>query len=241
MTKIVQRQPIVVVGNFLEKVPFHNTLFISELTVTDPITLIPVGNIGTPEIYRPVAGSKVIYKLTSGSANIPVLDAAFKIDPSSVEYDRTPGALNILTMWYDGVDFWCLTANDQAVPIPTPAVAVSRIGDFGWGPSKIIVNAVGVTAHVTDVPGPNALARVSAFDIITSIHYLGGDELEYTMINPNAGVPTPITNTDPKLSFVNFDCSELGVQTVRITVTDGTLTSETVEVFVTIQDNVPYC
>ncbi len=240
MAKIIQKTPTVVVGAFTENVPFHNTLFIAELDVTDPITLTPVGNLGTPEIYRPIAGSKVIYKLTAASPNVPTISSGFNIDPASVLYDATPGALNIVTMWYDGAEFWLTMANNLATPIPTPTAGVSRVGDFGWGGAVIVPNVIMATTALHDT-GAGIAARVSAFDIITSVHYTGTDTLTYTLGTTTGSIPGPVSDTDPKLAYVEFACADLGLQTIQLTISDGSLTSEVIETYATVEDNGTLC
>lgn len=241
--KILQRTPLVVVGDLLPEVKFNVELYMAEENLTTPVTLTPLAVAGSQEALKPLIGAKVIYKFTNtGPGGTLTIGPGFSIDPQSVLFDPAPFAVNIVTMFYDGSEFWACLSTANPVPIPLPAGgAITRIGDFGWGPGLIVVNTSSVEISLIDLLG-TPTGQISAFDAIASIHYTGTDDLIFTvddMFNPG----TPSTNADPKLAVRQYGCADLGMQFASITVSEATgpLTSIPTAVVVTVDDNGPIC
>lgn len=239
--KISQRTPLTVVGPLLPEVKFNIELYIAEADLTNEVTLTPISQVGTPESLKPIIGAKVIYKFTNaGPAANLVIGPGFNLDPQSVLFDPAPGAVNVVTMFYDGTEFWANLSTANPTPVPLPAGgSITRIGDFGWGPDIIVVNTQPCQTGILVMEG-GPLTRVSAFDLITSIHYLGTDTLVFTLDDySNPG--TPVSDTDPKLAYREFDCTQIGVQVVGVTVSEleGALVSQQVQVYVQVDDQTP--
>lgn len=240
--KILQRTPLVIVGDLLPEVKFNTELYMAEADLTSEVTLTPLAIPGSQEYLKPLIGAKVVYKFTNAGpgANL-IIGPGFSRDPQSVLYDAAPGAVNIVTMFYDGSEFWVCLSTANPAPIPVPTGGISRIGDFGWGPGVIVVNASSVEVSLIDLLG-TPTAQISAFDIISSIHYTGTDDLIFTvddMFNPG----TPSTNADPKLAVRQYGCAELGQQFASITVSEATgpLTSIATAAVVVVDDYDAIC
>jgi len=104
--------------------------------------------------------------------------------------------------------------------------------------------------HVFAVPGPyisvqthgvTPKARVTAYDLIMSIHggvgtlyySLGRDDFSYTQ-----------PNTDPKAAYIELTCSDLGMISIYIKVTDSSTPSSQeskAQTYVMVQDNHGLC
>lgn len=241
----IKRTPTVQVGAFQEKVLFNKELFIAEQALDAVYTIEPVLELGTPEAFRPIVGSKVIYRLVgAGAGNLPIFDAAFNLDSQSTVIDDTLNAVNIVTMWYDGAEFWYSIANLAPVPIPPPAPGgVSRVGDFGYGPDIIAVNVIPINTNLIDIGNLAPLtpyAQVTAFDTIVSVHYTGTNTLNYN-IRRSGEVPWESSNTDPKLCLLDYNCDDIGIQQYDVMVDDGVLFSTPVTAYIAITDDLLYC
>ena len=211
--------------------------------MTAEVVLTPLGQLGTPEQLKPIIGAKVVYKFTNAGpgANL-VIGPGFNLDPQSVLFDPAPGAVNVVTMFYDGTEFWACLSTANPIPIPVPSAgSITRIGDFGWGEGIIVVNTCPVEIGLIDVGG-TPTAQFSAFDIISSIHYTGTDNLIFTVNDfSNPGVPS--TNADPRLAVYQFGCAEVGIQVASIVVAEesGPLQSEVVQALVQVDDQGGLC
>jgi hypothetical protein len=241
--KILQRTPLVVVGDFLPEVKFNTELYIAEHDLRTPVTLTPITEVGTPESSKPIIGAKVIYKFTNtGPGGTITIGPGFSIDPQSVLFDPTPFAVNIVTMFYDGTDFWASlsTANPTPIPVPTGG-GVSRIGDFGWGAGIIVVNTCPCEVGLIDLLG-TPTAKVSAFDIISSVHYTGTDELVFILDDfYNQG--SPESALDPKNAQWTYGCAELGTQILGIKIQElnGGIESDMVQAVIVVDDGNTLC
>lgn len=238
MAKTISREPIIKVGSFLEQIPFVYDLYIAEKNLTEEVTISPIIAGGAPEDAAPVVGAKVMYRLVGTTGGFGAnFDSIFKIDSASTVIDTTPGAINIVTMWYDGTDFWLNIANTTPIP-PAPTGGVDKIGDFGLG-AGVIVPRLNTAATMIYTAADGGHSQITAFDLITSIHYVDGGTLTYGLRKFTD--PTPFAYVaDPKDAVIDLGCIDLGQQEIEVSITDGITTSPVLTVYVTIYD-ATYC
>ena len=226
---VIEQTPLVVVGSYSATVPFNYSLFVAETTLVSNDRLIPQTGPGLPENMKPRIGARVIYRLISDGIHAPALSPLFKKKSSSMGYDYTPGAVNILEFVYDGFDFWYAVASD------TTGSAPDFVGDFGLGADELSVRITSSVSAIT----VDEIASSAAWDFISAIHYVGIAPLTYKI--RKLGDLVWNENTNPRLALIEWDCVDLGPQQLEIEVTNGTLTSNVVTTQCVVQDNGSYC
>jgi len=240
----IRRAPTTKVGVFQEKVPFNTELLIAEQDLDQMYTIEPIEDLGTPESLKPVPGCQVIYRLVgTGDANVPILGASFNKEGGSADFDTDLNAVNLLSMWYDGAEFWYSVSNFNPPPVPS-SECMAKIGDLGLGPDVLMVFVNPAATGYISPDDPPVYATdfsiVSAFDVISSIHYLGTEQLIYSIAKDDGGGAPGVwvSNTDPRLAQLEFDCDSLGQQAIWIQVDDNnSLTSPAIFTYVMNQAN----
>jgi len=93
--------------------------------------------------------------------------------------------------------------------------------------------------NVVNLNGTSDTVRVTAYDLIRSVH--GGSTslpLTYMMSKNNVDWTS---NTDPFACYLEFNCDDLGGLPVYVKVEDGTNNGQPVVAYITVQDNGVIC
>jgi hypothetical protein len=149
------------------------------------------------------------------------------LEGTAEEFKPVPGCTTIYNLVGDGrfgMDFWYTLSTE-----PTNQW-LELVGDFGYGPNLIV--ATGASCTIKDFMyhgGPRV--RVTAFDILTSVHYLGTDPLTYSI---SIDEIVWFSNTDPRKAALELNSTYAGQQNVYVRVTDGDLSSISLIVPVTV-------
>ena len=80
-------------------VPFDKACTVVHATITADDEFLPDTN-------NPMLGGGAIYRLIGDGTHSPSFDATFKKSNASGNYDSTSGAINIVTFFFDGIDYW---------------------------------------------------------------------------------------------------------------------------------------
>jgi hypothetical protein len=221
--KFIQTNTIVEQGPLTTTVPLNRRLYVANTTLDANITLVPAVNLGTPEINRPVAGSKTIYKITGDGLHSVRFSSLFKNKVGSKMFNPTAGYINVIEFEYDGEDAWYTISADAA--------RWEIINDYGYDPGSITLVGIASMAGVVDA---NDVLTVSVKEILTRIHYVGSLPLTYTI---ESGAQS-VSDTDPESALLTWSGASLGANVVTITVTDGVLSSGIFAMTYTVIDGV---
>jgi hypothetical protein len=224
MAKIITVTPVTEEGPVKANVPFHRYLYTATGTISSRIQFNPVVEIGTPEEFRPIPGATTIYNLYADGLNIPTFSSDFIREPRSQEYNSSEGALNQITFKFDGYNFWYTIATLQTEQW------LELVGDFGYGSDLIVLSGADVNISGFVYEG-NPTGMVTAFDILTSVHYTGSNVLTYSI--SLAGTGQWFEHSDPRKAALSLDCNLLGQQDVAVKVDDGEMESDNLVVQVT--------
>jgi hypothetical protein len=224
MAKIITVTPVTEEGPVKANVPFHRYLYTATGTISSRMQFSPVVEIGTPEEFRPIPGATTIYNLYADGLNIPTFSSDFIREPRSQEYNSSEGALNQITFKFDGYNFW------YAIATPQTEQWLELVGDFGYGPDLIVLSGADVNIEGFMYQG-NPIGRVTAFDILTSVHYTGSNVLTYAISIDGSG--QWFENSDPRKAALSLSCMQVGQQNVAVRVDDGDITSDDLVVQVT--------
>lgn len=128
---------------------------------------------------------------------------------------------------------------DDVARIELKSYEPTIIVDKGLGSSilQIICKDLRVTLGGTNAL--TGLSRVSAFDVLASIHYVGAGPLEYFFRVKGDLVWS--SSTDPSLAYRDLGCNEVGQQVTEVYVTDGSISSPISEPRVTVEDTNMIC
>jgi len=91
---------------YYPKVPFFRFLSVCEQVLTSNDELVPLAWTGVSADANPIPGFRAWYRLIGDGTHAPTFNAAFKQKDGSGSYDSTLYAVNLIKMWYDGVDYW---------------------------------------------------------------------------------------------------------------------------------------
>lgn len=219
--------PTYELGPYSSKVPFYRHVYVAETILTSNDVLEPFFDKEGGSRLAPQTGATTIYRLIGNGVNVPTFDPQFS-PTTGVQYDSTAGIVNVVIFKYDGTDFtYSITKLEPVVNIPSFGIP-AFVSDFGLGNVIYINTKYGISffmsLSVTDTPGWG-LRVISAFDILTSVHYTGSETLIYEMSKDGV---TWNSSTDPKDAVVVFDCVDLmeAQSEIHIRVTDGVLMSQ---------------
>jgi hypothetical protein len=149
------------------------------------------------------------------------------VDPGSIVYNKLAGAVNLVTFIYDGVAFRVtLTSYTDVEKAPY------FVADYNLGAGVIVIttNHINVPAYRFNPEmqlDEDASFQVSAFDALTSVHYLGDRPLTYSIMVPHSDPAEWISSNDPKEAKIEVGAYSLGRFDTLLKVTDGVLTSNT--------------
>lgn len=223
-----KQPPIVKTSPYTAIVPFDSKLYFAQgiLTANDVLS---------PKLTQAKAGATAVYKLTGDGVHAPTFSSLFNKNLGSSDYDKQDGVINVITFTFDGVSFW-YTLSAYATLDPPPYA----VGDYGLDDTVIVVATHNVVAPLYR---PALLAPptgyVSVFDVLSSVHYKGIRQLQYS-IRINGGT-TWTTSPNAKDAKIVVDCDYLGAMLLDIRVGDGALMSEIVTARVTFQDTANLC
>lgn len=211
-------------GPVVESVPFHRTSYSAEGIVTANLTFKPVISQGTEESLKPIPGNTATYTLVGNGVAGISFDSLFIKHPDSMDFNNTNGVVNRIEFLFDGVSFW------YTLTTSTAAQWLELVGDFGYGPDLIVITGAECTIKDFMYNGLPSV-QVTAFDLLTSVHYLGSDPLTYEISIDDA---TWFSNTDPRKAVLELDATYAGAQDIYVRVTDGDLTSLSLIVPITV-------
>jgi len=104
-------------------------------------------------------------------------------------------------------------------------------------PSVVLVG--GYSVDMTNTM-PDPTASVSASDLLAQA--VSGSTTPYSYdLSKDGGSTWTTPNTDPNLATLVFECSDVGVVSVRVRVTGADCNSDFADVFVNVQDNMGWC
>lgn len=188
-----------------------------------------------------MAGSTTFYRLIGDGSHIPTFDSAFK-KISGAEYVALDGFVNLIVFQYTGLEFLyeIFHADLPAAVWPHDTV----VDDFGLGNIlKFVATPFLIYANLQIVEdGGLPQYSISAFDLLTSVHYTGTETLTYSVSKDGI---TWSESTDPKQAYVVYECDDIIAVPpfhvdVHIMVSDGTLT-QTMILSVYVSDPFTLC
>jgi hypothetical protein len=227
------RIPIIRFGDYETIIPFDTELLVVEHTLTSDDVLSPLYK-GAPESTGrdPRPGATVIYKLTADGSHEPSFDPLF-VRMNGYQYIMEAGAVNTIVFTFDGTNFLYTVLRETPVATPPVLGKEELVGDFGWEPGALVVNANGASSYLAVLLPPGRYI-LSAFDLVASVHYTGADELTYHM--QRAGDPS-VSGTDPKAVAVEFDCGDtLAPVDISMWITAGMVMSAPLVFSVSVSD-----
>lgn len=229
MPTIIRQNPTIKKAAYSPIVQFSDELVMVEHMLVTNDTLVP-------DLTSPLLeGSRVIYKLISDGVHTPSFSPLFIPIAGSLEFNTAIGAINLIEFTYKLGEFsYTISAYTTVDKRPY------AIGDYGLGPNVLYLTLrsdVNTNCYrdLNIYPAPLHVGQITAFDMITSIHYLGSKALLYTITHLAPGGDS-VTSSDPKKATVAFTGNDLGPQSIEIQITDGTLTSEPVQATVYLFD-----
>lgn len=228
MPKTIVGPQIIQNGTYSTTVPFYNSLFVADHILTSNDVLIPLGTAGTPAHLRPILGAKTYYKLTGDGSHVPTFGASFIKTTESFRYNPANGVINLIEFVYDGTNF-TYTILPETLGYEFPRF----VGNYGLGDSLITANTVSGVAIKCLPAGLGGIAHISAYNLLTAVHYTGQDMLVYGLSKDKI---VWVENIDAKAAQLAYNSTEVGNQTAYVRVRElvGPLVSTAVALTVNV-------
>lgn len=90
---------------YATSVPFYKPFFVCEHTLDSNDTIIPLVVSNPRDSKYPVPGYTTVYRLIGDGVHSPTF-TGFNKASGSENYDITLAAVNLVTFFFDGVDYW---------------------------------------------------------------------------------------------------------------------------------------
>ena len=104
--KYAVKTPVNEVIDYSRYVPFHRPVSLCEHTMITNDNLIPFTEWWVNPDKAPIPGFGASYRLIGDGAHTPTFSSRFIQSTGSGTYDNTLGVVNLVTFYFDGVDFW---------------------------------------------------------------------------------------------------------------------------------------